>query len=403
VEEKISRKALEGVLLGRSAEDVKQKCLAELGSALCRDIAELRNELVRAVGRNESTYIVAGDHLLIVVPADDNITVSKLGLDEGIREYWPFCGHGHEFPTIHGTDFWICCGEERQIHDNNSFREVLAWLKQRLAQEQESGVRQAAVRAIEERFEALAKYEMRLAKANIDSVISWMAQYVESWVRHFAELGRLGEFLERLRDVAGVLTSAGISIEGLTQAAEPVRSRVIVARRETLEEMLGRGRIEDSVQKCFDAYRSGACGHLAAARVDVLRAIGSQRTPDEVHYVVAGDVVFDVQSLPGGWASIKVLSLDEAIKTYMPLDPEDPSKMYGIFYWYLPHRTVKADSPSSYLESLLEIRRWLTEGSANIRSPTPEMRRAALNAVAERLEYVNRLLSKQRVQFKVSV
>jgi len=397
------------ILQGETPEEVEKRCLAAVGSDLCRDIAELRGEISRAIrkGDLDPTYIIHGDYAVKVVPDDGDIYISKAPLQEAIKDYWPFCSHGHEYPTIHGADYWVCCGEERRIDDDESFREVLSWLKSRLEQEPTSAARRAAVKAIEERLEKLTRYELQLAKAVVESNANWLANYVKGWAAHFAELGRMGDFIEQIKEVGDVLAGLGISVEGVAKAAPSAWPRVIIARVEALEGMFGRGRIEDSIQKCVDAYGSAACGHLAVAREDVLKAIEAQRGAGggrpEVHYVVSGPFVFEVRCIHGGWAIIEAHRFDKFIENFFPLDSENPSKLLAVYHLYLPYRTFELRTPQSYANFLIELRRWLTGDSPDLRRPPPEVRQAVLRAAAEHLEEVKKFLNNLNAGSKVSV
>jgi len=60
-------------------------------------------------------------------------------------------------------------------------------------------------------------------------------------------------------------------------------------------------------------------------------------------------------------------------------------------------------SPAAYVNSLVELRRWLTEAPADLRTPAPEARRAALSELARLFEYVSERLGKLNTVPKVSV
>jgi len=397
-EEKIDERELAwNILQGETPEEVEKRCLAVLGSGLCRDIAELRGEISRAIWRIgvEPTYIVHGDYVVKVVrDLDGYIHISKTPLQEAIKDYWPFCSRRNCIIT-HDTEYWVCCGEVRKIHfsDTTSFREVLSWLKQEFERRADSAVYRAAIEAIEEKLEEVAEYESQQFKSAVEHQIEQVARGVRHWAIYYANKGHMDVFLKNLGDVANVLAIAGVSVEGVAKAVPSVRPRVIVARRETLESIFGRERIEDSAQRCLDAFGSAACGHLAAARMDILKALEAQESNAEIHYVVSGEFAFEVRNLPGGWAIIEVDDLLKVIEMYeLPSIPL--GELYVVWYWYLPHKTVKADTLNSYVESLVELRRWLTEGPADLRMPPPEVRRAALDKLNELFEYANEWLNK---------
>jgi len=396
------------ILQGESPEEIEKRCLAAVGSELCRDIAELRGEISRAIrkGDLDQTYIIHGDYAVVAYRDGDTVHISKAPLHEVIRSYWPFCSQ-HEYPTIHGADYWVCCGEERRIDNDESFREVLSWLKSRLEQEPTSAARRAAVKAIEEKLKEFTRYELKLAKSVVESKANWLANYMKGWALHFAEIGRMGDFVEQIKEVGDVLAGLGIGVEGATKAVPSAWPRVIIARVETLEGMFGRGRIEDSIQKCVDAYGSAACGHLAVAREDVLKAIENQKGAGggrpEVHYVVSGLFVFEVKRIQGGWAVIETHRFDEFIENFFPLSPNSPSRLFVTYHLYLPYRTFEVGAPQDYANFLIELRRWLTGNSPDLRWPPPEVRQAVLRGAAEHLEEARKFLNKLSASPKVSV
>jgi len=394
IREEAQLSTLRGILQGKTAEEVEERCLAAVGSELCRDIAELRAEIARAIERNrpDMTYIVHGDYAVVVYRDYDEVRISKKRLDEAIKEYWPFSSQD-EVPHIFGADYWVCCGRELVVEDGRTFEEALAQLKQEFERRADSAVHRAAAEAVEEKLKEFAEYERQLFASTMERYAKHIAWLLEEWARHAAGVGRMENFLRQLRGMAPVFAGLGVGVEDALQSLPSAWPRAIIARKESLESVLGRGRVEDAVQRCLSAFGSAACGRLAAAREDVIKALKAQKGDREVHYVVSGEFAFEVRDLPGGWALIRVHDLVGEIKTYMPLGDEEPPQVHGVWYWYLPGgKVVKADDPASYVNSLIELRRWLTEGPADLRAPPPEVRRAALSALGEVFKYASERL-----------
>jgi len=177
------------------------------------------------------------------------------------------------------------------------------------------------------------------------------------------------------------------------------RPAEIVTTREQLLAVLSGGKIQDAIQRCYSAFGSDLCGDLATVRDYVEKAL-EDMSFWHIHYVVAGDRVLVVEGAHGGSVRVAARRLDELLKEYWPLCTQNHPQpiVHGTDYWHFDWKTYKVEDLDSFIGTLEALREWLKTAPEGLRTPTKEVRMAAITAVDLLLAKAQRLEAKYGVK-----